>query len=80
MRTNLSGIRFSSPICPLAGTKPGRRRVRKQKRRNLQSGEHYHRSLSLDLTRRTGISLPVTGAPNENVDQNHLNVALLNVF
>ena len=66
MRTNLSGITFSSPICSLAGTKPGRRRVRKQKRRNLQSGEHYHRSLSLDLTRRTGISLPVKGKFNQS--------------
>jgi len=61
VRTNLSGIRCSSPICPLPGTKPGRRRVRKQKGRNLQSGEHYYRSLSLDLKRRTGISLPVKG-------------------
>ena len=43
---HLSRIRFSSPICPLAGTKDTAARVSKQKRRNLQSVRRYHRSLS----------------------------------
>ena len=34
-----------------------------------------------NIPKRTGLDkVPVSGAPNENIVQNHLNIALLNVF
>ena len=42
-----------------------------------QANRSVENTVTLRLVRA---SLPTSGAPNENIDQNHLNIELLNVF
>ena len=46
----------------------------------LHTGDTKGRATQGNSTRRTGMAGLLTGAPNDNVVQNHLNIALLNVL
>ena len=46
----------------------------------LRTGDTKGRATQGNSTRRAGMAGLLTGAPNDNIVQNHLNIALLNVF
>ena len=46
----------------------------------IQAGKYENKGASIPLEERLCLVCKETGAPNEDIVQNHLNIALLNVF